>query len=197
MMLRQLRQHVNFETALLVLVLLGFALVAYMYMQIMETRSDFEKERQDYGKDVRGLRNQQEETLLRAQDVESWLKELELRKKEAREYQATASVSRLTSVTEAEGLATKIAEFAGANALELDDFETTKGPRVVGGVEFPAIEYRFRAKGQPVALIGLLGTVNDTLTARIESLDLNRDSDDTSVWSMNLALLVPYGDEGG
>jgi hypothetical protein len=197
MMLRQLRQHVNFETALLVLVLLGFALVAYMYMQIMETRSDFEKERQDYGKDVRGLRNQQEETLLRAQDVESWLKELELRKKEAREYQAAASVSRLTSVTEAEGLATKIAEFAGANALELDDFETTKGPRVVGGVEFPAIEYRFRAKGQPVALIGLLGTVNDTLTARIESLDLNRDSDDTSVWSMNLALLVPYGDEGG
>ena len=197
MMLRQLRQHVNFETALLVLVLLGFALVAYMYMQIMETRSDFEKERQDYGKDVRGLRNQQEETLLRAQDVESWLKELELRKKEAREYQATASVSRLTSVTEAEGLATKIAEFAGANALELDDFETTKGPRVVGGVEFPAIEYRFRAKGQPVALIGLLGTVNDTLTARIESLDLNRASDDTSVWSMNLALLVPYGDEGG
>ena len=151
MMLRQLRQHVNFETALLVLVLLGFALVAYMYMQIMETRSDFEKERQDYGKDVRGLRNQQEETLLRAQDVESWLKELELRKKEAREYQATASVGRLTSVTEAEGLATKIAEFAGANALELDDFETTKGPRVVGGVEFPAIEYRFRAKGQPVA----------------------------------------------
>ena len=129
--------------------------------------------------------------------MESWLKELELRKKEAREYQATASVSRLTSVTEAEGLATKIAEFAGANALELDDFETTKGPRVVGGVEFPAIEYRFRAKGQPVALIGLLGTVNDTLTARIESLDLNRDSDDTSVWSMNLALLVPYGDEGG
>ena len=197
MMLRQLRQHVNFETALLVLVLLGFALVAYMYMQIMETRSDFEKERQDYGKDVRGLRNQQEETLLRAQDVESWLKELELRKKEAREYQAAASVSRLTSVTGAEGLATKIAEFAGANALELDDFETTKGPRVVGGVEFPAIEYRFRAKGQPVALIGLLGTVNDTLTARIESLDLNRDSDDTSVWSMNLALLVPYGDEGG
>ena len=86
MMLRQLRHHVNFETALLVLVLLGFALVAYMYMQIMETRSDFEKERQDYGKDVRGLRNQQEETLLRAQDVESWLKELELRKKEAREY---------------------------------------------------------------------------------------------------------------
>ena len=197
MMLRQLRQHVNFETALLVLVLLGFALVAYMYMQIMETRSDFEKERQDYGKDVRGLRNQQEETLLRAQDVESWLKELELRKKEAREYQATASVSRLTSVTEAEGLATKIAEFAGANALELDDFETTKGPRLVRGAEFPSIEYRFRAKGQPVALIGLLGTVNDTLTARIESLDLNRDSDDTSVWSMNLALLVPYGDEGG
>ena len=197
MMLRQLRQHVNFETALLVLVLLGFALVAYMYMQIMETRSDFEKERQDYGKDVRGLRNQQEETLLRAQDVESWLKELELRKKEAREYQAAASVSRLTSVTEAEGLATKIAEFAGANALDLDDFETIKGPRVIGGVEFPAIEYRFRAKGQPVALIGLLGTVNDTLTARIESLDLNRDSDDTSVWSMNLALLVPYGDEGG
>jgi len=197
MMLRQLRQHVNFETALLVLVLLGFALVAYMYMQIMETRSDFEKERQDYGKDVRGLRNQQEETLLRAQDVESWLKELELRKKEATEYQAAASVSRLTSVTEAEGLATKIAEFAGANALELDDFETTKGPRVVRGVEFLSIEYRFRAKGQPVALIGLLGTVNDTLTARIESLDLNRDSDDTSVWSMNVALLVPYGDEGG
>ena len=196
-MLRQLRQHVNFETALLVLVLLGFALVAYMYMQIMETRSDFEKERQDYGKDVRGLRNQQEETLLRAQDVESWLKELELRKKEATEYQAAASVSRLTSVTEAEGLATKIAEFAGANALELDDFETTKGPRVVRGVEFLSIEYRFRAKGQPVALIGLLGTVNDTLTARIESLDLNRDSDDTSVWSMNVALLVPYGDEGG
>ena len=197
MMLRQLRQHVNFEAALLVLVLLGFALVAYMYMQIMETRSDFEKERQDYGKDVRGLRNQQEETLLRAQDVESWLKELELRKKEATEYQAAASVSRLTSVTEAEGLATKIAEFAGANALELDDFETTKGPRVVRGVEFLSIEYRFRAKGQPVALIGLLGTVNDTLTARIESLDLNRDSDDTSVWSMNVALLVPYGDEGG
>tara|TARA_B100001245_G_scaffold191302_1_gene149537 strand:- start:221 stop:814 length:594 start_codon:yes stop_codon:yes gene_type:complete len=197
MMLRQLRQHVNFETALLVLVLLGFALVAYMYMQIMETRSDFEKERQDYGKDVRGLRNQQEETLLRAQDVESWLKELELRKKEATEYQAAASVSRLTSVTEAEGLATKIAEFAGANALELDDFETTKGPRVVRGVEFLSIEYRFRAKGQPVSLIGLLGTVNDTLTARIESLDLNRDSDDTSVWSMNVALLVPYGDEGG
>ena len=197
MMLRQLRQHVNFETALLVLVLLGFALVAYMYMQIIETRSDFEKERQDYAKDVRGLRNQQEETLLRTQDVESWLKELELRKKEATEYQAAASVSRLTSVTEAEGLATKIAEFAGANALELDDFETTKGPRVVRGVEFPSIEYRFRAKGQPVALIGLLGTVNDTLTARIESLDLNRDSDDTSVWSMNVALLVPYGDEGG
>ena len=197
MMLRQLRQHVNFETALLVLVLLGFALVAYMYMQIIETRSDFEKERQDYGKDVRGLRNQQEETLLRTQDVESWLKELELRKKEATEYQAAASVSRLTSVTEAEGLATKIAEFAGANALELDDFETTKGPRVVRGVEFLSIEYRFRAKGQPVALIGLLGTVNDTLTARIESLDLNRDSDDTSVWSMNVALLVPYGDEGG
>ena len=196
-MLRQLRQHVNFETALLVLVLLGFALVAYMYMQIIETRSDFEKERQDYAKDVRGLRNQQEETLLRTQDVESWLKELELRKKEAREYQAAASVSRLTSVTEAEGLATKIAEFAGANALELDDFETTKGPRVVSGVKFPSIEYRFRAKGQPVALIGLLGTVNDTLTARIESLDLNRDSDDTSVWSMNVALLVPYGDEGG
>ena len=197
MMLRQLRQHVNFETALLVLVLLGFALVAYMYMQIIETRSDFEKERQDYAKDVRGLRNQQEETLLRTQDVESWLKELELRKKEATEYQAAASVSRLTSVTEAEGLATKIAEFAGANALELDDFETTKGPRVVRGVEFLSIEYRFRAKGQPVALIGLLGTVNDTLTARIESLDLNRDSDDTSVWSMNVALLVPYGDEGG
>ena len=197
MMLRQLRQHVNFETALLVLVLLGFALVAYMYMQIIETRSDFEKERQDYGKDVRGLRNQQEETLLRTQDVESWLKELELRKKEATEYQAAASVSRLTSVTEAEGLATKIAEFAGANALELDDFETTKGPRVVRGVEFLSIEYRFRAKGQPVSLIGLLGTVNDTLTARIESLDLNRDSDDTSVWSMNVALLVPYGDEGG
>ena len=197
MMLRQLRQRVNFETALLVLVLLGFALVAYMYMQIIETRSDFEKERQDYAKDVRGLRNQQEETLLRTQDVESWLKELELRKKEAREYQAAASVSRLTSVTEAEGLATKIAEFAGANALELDDFETTKGPRLVRGAEFPSIEYRFRAKGQPVALIGLLGTVNDTLTARIESLDLNRDSDHTSVWSMNLALLVPYGDEGG
>ena len=197
MMLRQLRQLVNFETALLVLVLLGFALVAYMYMQIIETRSDFEKERQDYAKDVRGLRNQQEETLLRTQDVESWLKELELRKKEATEYQAAASVSRLTSVTEAEGLATKIAEFAGTNALELDDFETTKGPRVVRGVEFPSIEYRFRAKGQPVALIGLLGTVNDTLTARIESLDLNRDSDDTSVWSMNVALLVPYGDEGG
>ena len=197
MMLRQLRQHVNFETALLVLVLLGFALVAYMYMQIIETRSDFEKERQDYAKDVRGLRNQQEETLLRTQDVESWLKELELRKKEATEYQAAASVSRLTSVTEAEGLATKIAEFAGANALELDDFETTKGPRLVRGAEFPSIEYRFRAKGQPVALIGLLGTVNDTLTARIESLDLNRDSDDTSVWSMNVALLVPYGDEGG
>ena len=197
MMLRQLRQRVNFETALLVLVLLGFAVVTYMYMQITETKSDFEKERQNYANDVMGLRKQQEETLLRAQDVQSWLKELELRKKEAREYQAAASVSRLTSVTEAEGLATKIAEFAGANALELDDFETTKGPRMVQGIEFPSIEYRFKAKGQPVALIGLLGTVNDTPTSRIESLNLNRDSDDTSVWSMNVALLVPYGDEGG
>ena len=75
-MLRQLRQRVNFETALLVLVLLGFAVVTYMYMQITETKSEFEKERQNYANDVMVLRKQQEETLLRAQDVQSWLKEL-------------------------------------------------------------------------------------------------------------------------
>lgn len=196
-MLRQLRPHVNPETGLLVLVLLGFVLVGYVYLQIMGSRSDFAKERQDYAKDVTEFRKQQEETLGKAHDLENWSEELELRKKEAREYQAAASIGRLTSLSEAEGLATRIAEFAGANALELNDFETTSGPRVIGGIEYTSIEYKFKARGQPVALIGLLGIANDTPTARIESLDLNRDSDDTSVWSMNVVLLVPYGDEGG
>ena len=65
----------------------------------------------------------------------------------------------------------------------------------MGGVEFPAISYSMVAKGTPGPLIGIVDIVGAVLAANIETLEIERDPDDTDLWIMKLDLVAPYREE--
>jgi len=194
-MFRQFKPYATAEVGFAAGAVLGFMLLLVLYLQITGAQGELTQLRDEYTAATTNLRTQRLETATKAQQVETGIADLERRRTESAAFQEAASVSSLTSLNDAESLGTRLVAYAAANGLDIGDFTTTRGPTTIGGIEFTAFNYSFTAQGGPSGLIGLLGIAGDIRTARVASLRLTRDSEDASVWSMTLGLIVPYGDE--
>ena len=49
--------------------------------------------------------------------------------------------------------------------------------------------------GSTDSVVGILGVVANVSTARVQKLQLTRDSDDAALWVLDLDLAVLYGEE--
>ena len=63
-----------------------------------------------------------------------------------------------------------------------------------GKQQLPAVTYVFKTRGGKDGQIGLIGLVGDTLTTRIEALEIVREDELSDDWTMKVCMHVPYGE---
>lgn len=183
------------ETALAAIVLMGVAVGAYLYRGLDGARIELLALGDKVGVAQDDIRAMQDVGAARSEEVGKRREELSLL--EARQAeQEGRSGSGLPTRPEALGLSVQLTAYATEHSLLIGSFETTDGSVTVGDAESPAVRYALVARGSADSLVGLLRVVDAVPTARVDRLELTRETEDAGQWTMDLELAVVYGDEG-
>jgi hypothetical protein len=193
-MLYRLKPYLRLDIALTVFMLLGFVGVGYLFTSVSSALTETEGLEEQRAAAVTDLDAQKVQTAVSVAQIASRRQELAQRGEQSQVDREAASVSQLTSLSDAEALGNQLIDYAAGNELGIIGFQSARSTTTIGGIEFPTFTYTFEAQGSTGALIGLLGLAGDTPTTRIVTLELTRERGQLDVWNMKLGLLVPYGE---
>ncbi len=189
------RPFARIETALTAIIVIAAVAGVYLFLERAGAREEVSDIEKRYALAEDDLAALQQEAARRTETVTRKTEELALGQEESKARETSMAQQALTPRTEALGLSARLIAFAAERDLALAPYEWSEGPVPVGGVEFPAISYSMVAKGTPGPLIGIVDIVGAVLAANIETLEIERDPDDTDLWIMKLDLVAPYREE--
>ena len=186
---------VRIETALAAIIVIAAAAGVYLSLERADAREELPGLEKRYALAEDDLVALQQETALRTETVTRKTEELALRQEESKARETSMALHTLTPRSDALGLSARLIAFAAERDLALAPYEWSEGPVPVGQIEFPAISYSMVAKGTPGPLVGIVDIVGGVIAANIETLEIERDPDDTDLWIMKLDLVAPYRED--
>ena len=193
--LGDIRQYVRLEAILIVVVaacMLGVCIVGVQSVLAHNKAGDMEEQRARVQAD---LDLQREVTSQLTADLATKQQYLEVIREGSRAQRALTSVGTLTSFDDAKALSTRLINYAEEQEVVLVGFEADRGLATIDDFELTAFTYTITARGLPHALIGMLTLAGDVRTARVETLELARETSAANQWNMTLGVVVPYGAE--
>jgi multidrug efflux pump subunit AcrA (membrane-fusion protein) len=193
-MLYRIKPYIRLDTALTAVILIGFVGVGYLFTSVSNALNESTDLGEQQARAELDLQAQKAQTATVIAESARKQQELVRRRAQSQADRQAASVSSLTSFSQAEALGKQLVDYAVGNGLDIVGSQSARGVASIGGIEFPTFTYSFEARGSTGALTGLLGLADDTPTTRIEILELTRESGEADVWNMKLGLLVPYGE---
>jgi hypothetical protein len=188
---------VRLETAMLLVVVVIAAGGAYYYMESSAVKAQ-----------VRDLAEQDE---LVADDLAAMraetarlTEELDQKSSEMASLQESNQSPEITSVEapslfsrqQAQDIGVRLIAFADEADLDLPTLDTIRVALEMGPLVVPAFNYSIVAAGPSKPLLEMLALVEETRTAKIDTLKLKRDPEDVNRWVMTLNVNVVFAEEG-
>ena len=191
------KRYIRLESAILLVVLVLAAGGVYLYQEEAKLNEEVEALEDDKRLAREDLQAMKAETAKMGEELAQKEAELEqaletIRKEEVVEVEAP----QLSTRREAIGLSSELITFAAGTELALTDFDTSETSVEVGALELPGFNYAVVAAGSSRSLLEMLRIVADVTSARINSLDFERDVEGTGEWVMSLDVDVAYTEEG-
>ena len=195
-MLDQLRGLVRLETAMLLVVLVIAAGSAYYYRESSRVKAEVLElagQQELAADDLAAMKSETARLTERLDQEQAAMARL----RESMEAQETPSVEAPSLFTrqQAQDIGLRLIEFATDRDLELPTLDTIRVEIEVGPLVLPAFNYAIVAAGPSKSLLEMLALVEETRTARIDTLKLERDPEDTSRWVMTLDVSVVFAEE--
>ena len=196
-MFRNVKALVRLETALVVVILAAAAAGAYLYLERADAQdqvADLNRQIDITKADAETFRGQSGTT---AEELTRKAQELVLKREELAQEEEMLRPQGLPYRREALDLSARLTSYVAEHGLGLGSFKTDpKASMTIGDTEFPAVNYALIAFGTTESLIGVLDTVRNVSTVRVNKLELARDLEEESQWIMDLNITVVYTEEG-
>jgi len=194
---QNVRALVRIETALVAVILAAAVAGAYLYLERADAQKQVEELNRQVNTTMANTESYRVDTGPTADELTRKTQELALKREELAQEEEALKPQGLPSRREALDLSTQLTSYVAEHGLGLGNFRTDpKASVTIGDTKFPAVNYAMITFGSTESLIGVLDTVGNVSTVRVNKLELARNLEVESRWILDLNITVVFNEEG-